>query len=617
MYKILVLDDSKTINNLIYSIFKKDFECYRAFNIKEAREILETHKVDYIMLDINLPDGNGYDLVEELQSKNIKIFVLTTEDDKQFIEMNYQKGIIEYIIKDKAFLHKAKHIPKTILRLEENRTKTILIIDDSMFIRMQLKKLFENRYYNVIAVEDTKEALVELNKQQIDLILLDIELKEENGIDFLSKNKAMIVDDKKIPVMIVSGFIDELITKLSIKAGAVDVLKKPYITEEIILKVDSWIDYNRLDNQVRELQESYKNISKQKESFQILLDAAMEMIFIHDKDLNIIDANKTAYKSLGFDEKDDLLYKNLLDFIDEKEHKKILAQIQKQDELEHEVEIKNSVDATIVTLCKTKSSIIDLENIYITTMLDITTLKQKETQLLHQSRLAQMGEMISMIAHQWRQPLNTISSYNDSIKLKTILDKIDNETIMDITKKISTQVHFLSSTIDDFRNFFKPDKEMSKTTLNKITNDVLEIIEFSLTNNHITCNIELNSHTQFMSFENELKQVVINLIKNAQDALIEKNIEEPYIEIKTYDDDKNMIFQIKDNGGGIEQHIIEKIFKPYFSTKSEKEGTGLGLYMSKTIVEKHCMGQLLVENTCDGVIFKIVLKMDKTNENLS
>ena len=105
------------------------------------------------MLDINLPDGNGYELIEELQNKNVKIFVLTTEDDKQFIEMNYQKGVIEYIIKDKAFLHKAKHIPQTIHRLEENKKKTILIIDDSMFIRIQLKKLFENRYYKVEAVE--------------------------------------------------------------------------------------------------------------------------------------------------------------------------------------------------------------------------------------------------------------------------------------------------------------------------------------------------------------------------------------------------------------------------------------------------------------------------------
>ncbi len=610
MHKILVLDDSKTINNLIYSIFKKDFECYRAFSIKEARETLKEHVIDYVMLDINLPDGNGYELIEELQSKNVKIFVLTTEDDKQFIEMNYQKGIIEYIIKDKAFLHKAKHIPRTINRLEENKTKTILIIDDSMFIRMQLKKLFENRYYNVIAVENTKEAIVKLNKQPIDLILLDIELKDENGIDFLSKNKAMIVDDKKIPVMIVSGFIDELITKLSIKAGAVDVLKKPYVTEEIILKVDSWIDYNRLDNQVRVLKENYINISKQKESFQILLDAAMEMIFIHDKDLNIIDANRTAYESLGFEEKDDLLYKNLLDFINEKEHTSILKHIEQRDEVEHEVEIKNDDDVTMVTLCKTKSTIIDLENIYITTMLDITTLKQKETQLLHQSRLAQMGEMISMIAHQWRQPLNTISSYNDSIKLKTILHKIDDEMIMDITKKISTQVHFLSSTIDDFRNFFKPDKNVAKITFDKITKDVLEIIEFSLQNNHIECNVDLNSTREFLSFENELKQVIVNLIKNAQDVLIERNVKSPYIDIKTYDDE-NVVFQIRDNGGGIQEHIIDKIFKPYFSTKSEKDGTGLGLYMSKTIIEKHCKGKLLVENKKDGVEFKIILMMDE------
>jgi PAS domain S-box-containing protein len=610
MYKVLILDDSKTINNLIYSIFKKNFECYKAFSIKEARDILLKEDIDYIMLDINLPDGNGYELIEELQNKNVKIFVLTTEDDKQFIEMNYQKGVIEYIIKDKAFLHKAKHIPQTIHRLEENKKKTILIIDDSMFIRIQLKKLFENRYYKVEAVENTTDALKILDTQNINLILLDIELKNENGIDFLNKNKATIVDKRKIPVMIISGYIDELVTKLSIKAGAVDVLKKPYVTEEIILKVDSWIDYTRVDNELQELKESYANISKQKESFKILLDAAMEMIFIHDKDLNILDVNKTAYETLGFEQKDDILYKNLSEFINEEEYQLFLENITNKNEIKCEIDIKNIKNDTLTTIYKTKSTVIDLENIYITTMLDITELKQKETQLLHQSRLAQMGEMISMIAHQWRQPLNTISSYNDTIKLKTILEKLDYETVMDLSKKISTQVQFLSSTIDDFRNFFKPDKDKKKTNLNKITKEVLDIIELSLKNNNIKCKTKLNSDTEFISFENELKQVIINLIKNAEDALIEKNIKNPFISIETYTKDKNIIFEIQDNAFGIDEKIKNKIFEPYFSTKTQKDGTGLGLYMSKIIIEKHCKGKLLVENTEHGAKFTIILKVD-------
>ena len=479
-----------------------------------------------------------------------------------------------------------------------------------MFIRMQLKKLFQNRYYNVEVVENTTDALKVLDEKYIDLILLDIELKNENGIDFLNKNKATIVDEKKIPVMIVSGYIDELVTKLSIKAGAVDVLKKPYITEEIILKVDSWIDYTRVGSELQELKENYINISKQKESFKILLDATMEMIFIHDKDLNILDVNKTAYETLGFCEKNELLYKNLSEFVDEKEHNIFLENIKNQNEIRCELDIKRDEDHIITTIYKTKSTVIDLENIYITTMLDITELKQKESQLLHQSRLAQMGEMISMIAHQWRQPLNTISSYNDTIKLKTILNKIDNETIMDISKKIATQVQFLSSTIDDFRNFFKPDKDRKKTTLNKVTQEVLEIIELSLQNHNIDCRVELNSNKEFMTFENELKQVIINLIKNAEDALMDKDVQNPFISIKTFDKENEMIFEIKDNGGGIDENIIENIFKPYFSTKIQKDGTGLGLYMSKIIIEKHSKGKLLVENTEHGAKFTIILKVD-------
>jgi PAS domain S-box-containing protein len=608
MYKILVLDDSKTMNNVIYSVFRDDFESYRAYCIKDAKKILNEVDIDYIMLDINLPDGNGYDLVEELQDRSIKIFVLTTEDDKQFIEMNYQKGIIEYVIKDKLFLHKLKSIPKTIQRLEKNREKNILVVDDSTFIRKQLKRLFENRYYNVIAVGDTKSALVELKKQSIDLIMLDIELHDENGIDFLSKNKAFIVEESQIPVMIVSGYIDEMVTKLAIKAGAVDVLKKPYVTEEIIFKVDSWIDYNSLNSEMTNLKEEYQSITKAKEGFEILLDATMEMIFIHDKELNIIDINKTAYESCGYDEKERLLSRNLKEFVSDSYRDIFLSHLDNEDK--YEIEIKNVDGEILVVLTKTKQILINMEYVYITTMLDITNLKQKESQLLHQSKLAQMGEMIGMIAHQWRQPLATVGSYSEAMRLKARIGRLDSEQIIDISKNISKQVHYLSATIDDFRNFFKQDKELHQTTLNSTISSVLDILDMSLKNNGIDCRLKLDSEVRFYTFENELKQVIINLIKNAEDVLLENMVNDPYIMIQSYDDGENVVLKIEDNGGGIEQNIIERIFEPYFSTKIERNGTGLGLYMSKTIIEKHCKGELSVKNKNNGAEFSIILKKD-------
>jgi PAS domain S-box-containing protein len=229
--------------------------------------------------------------------------------------------------------------------------------------------------------------------------------------------------------------------------------------------------------------------------------------------------------------------------------------------------------------------------------------RQKDQQMLQQSKLAQMGEMISMIAHQWRQPLSAINSAAIGINLKAQLNKLDKETAVEATDKIAQYTKHLSETIDDFRTFFKSNKEKQTTTYNELIDSVLNIIEVSVTNKGIEISKDLKSTQTFETYANEVKQVLLNLIKNAEDALIEKGVENPKIVLQSYEN----ILIVKDNAGGIAEEIIDKIFEPYFSTKSEKTGTGLGLYMSKTIIEEHCHGSLSVTNDEDGAVFKIIL----------
>ncbi len=227
----------------------------------------------------------------------------------------------------------------------------------------------------------------------------------------------------------------------------------------------------------------------------------------------------------------------------------------------------------------------------------------KDRQILQQSRLAQMGEMISMIAHQWRQPLSAISSAGSVINLKAQLGTLDKESALNVSKDIATYTQHLSATIDDFRNFFKQDKSKTPTSYTNIINSVLNIIKVSLANRNIEVILDLNCHDSFMTYSNELKQVIINIVKNAQDVLSEKSIENKYIKIKTFIVDTKHILEISDNGGGIDDNVIEKIFDPYFSTKLQKDGTGL--YMSKIIIEDHCKGKLTCHNREDGVCFRI------------
>ncbi len=233
--------------------------------------------------------------------------------------------------------------------------------------------------------------------------------------------------------------------------------------------------------------------------------------------------------------------------------------------------------------------------------------RKKDEQLLLQSRMAQMGEMISMIAHQWRQPLAAISATSASIELKAGMNRLDNETAKQKARDISNFSQHLSSTIDDFRNFFAPNKKKGESTYDEIIKSVLEIIETSIKTHNIELIQELNCHKSFYTYPNELRQVVLNLIKNAEDVLLDNKIKDPYIKIVTFKENDRLVLTISDNGGGIPENIIKKVFNPYFSTKTKKDGTGLGLYMSKTIIEEHCSGSLTVDNHANGAIFTIKL----------
>jgi len=239
--------------------------------------------------------------------------------------------------------------------------------------------------------------------------------------------------------------------------------------------------------------------------------------------------------------------------------------------------------------------------------------QEKSEQFFQQSRLAQMGEMISMIAHQWRQPLGAIATTSVNLRMKLLLEAFDFNSKDDIIKaeeyfikrleNIEEYVQNLTITIDDFRNFYKPNKTAVCIKLEDVILKSLNIIRASLINDNIEIVEIYDAKESLEVYDSELMQVILNLLKNAQDNFQEKGIKYPKITITTQD----RSLSICDNGGGIPKDILSNIFDPYFSTKDEKNGTGLGLYMSKIIIEEHHKGSLHVNNTNDGVCFKINL----------
>lgn len=243
---------------------------------------------------------------------------------------------------------------------------------------------------------------------------------------------------------------------------------------------------------------------------------------------------------------------------------------------------------------------------------DITSKKEVELQhniLIEQSKSAAIGEMISMIAHQWRQPLQSVSLLTQKLPIvKMIEGEVSDKILNEVVDDVAIQIKYMSNTIDDFRDFFKPAKEKVEASVAEVVNRVMTFVSYSLKSKDISLQIEKKDDVKIALYDKEIIQVLINLINNAADIL-ENIIIKRTIKISYTHNDSEVIIEVQDNAGGIKEDIMNRIFEPYFSTKSNKNGTGLGLYMSKMIVEQHSGGKLSAINANEGALFRIQLPL--------
>lgn len=237
-----------------------------------------------------------------------------------------------------------------------------------------------------------------------------------------------------------------------------------------------------------------------------------------------------------------------------------------------------------------------------------------EKMLLQQSKLAVMGEMMDAVAHQWRQPINNINMNVDMLQYDFEDDLITKHYIEEFSQKISTQILHMNSTLNEFRSFFRPDKKIEPFRIKKATQSVLLLLKDELIKNTIKVTVQIDTNFRIEAIENEFKHVLINLINNSKDAFSEHDIKDKLITICTKsENDKNLI-TISDNAGGIPLNVIDNVFEANITTKSEGKGTGIGLYMSKQIVEKYS-GTIDVKNIENpkGSLFTIVFPKTTIN----
>ena len=240
--------------------------------------------------------------------------------------------------------------------------------------------------------------------------------------------------------------------------------------------------------------------------------------------------------------------------------------------------------------------------------------KRKEALIIHQARLAAMGEMIGNIAHQWRQPLNNLSLVLSNIEDAYMYDELDKEYLNSTIDRSRKLISKMSETIDDFRYFLNPKNEKQKFSVYENIITVLDLVEDNLKFNNIKVTFDEITLSKGYGYPNQYSQAIFNIINNSIDALVNRDINNKYINISVYEDNDRIISKFSDNGGGISEEVGEKIFDMYFTTKGKSGGTGLGLYMTKSIIENNMKGRISWENNDCGVTIRVSIPKDMGSE---
>ena len=330
--------------------------------------------------------------------------------------------------------------------------------------------------------------------------------------------------------------------------------------------------------------------------FEAILDSALEGILIFDSDSKCIEVNNKALEILKIKDKSNIIGQNIFNFVSQQSVSIVKENIKMNNAEPSEITLIRDNGENFPALVRGRTTTLNGKSVRISSVLDMTDIKHKEELLLLQSKMASMGEMIGNIAHQWRQPLSVISTGATGMKMQKEYGLLTDDEFYKYCDAIDDNAQYLSKTIDDFKNFIKGDRTKNIFNLKNSINSFLHLIEGSIKSNDIKMILTLQEDIQLDGYENELTQCLINIFNNSKDILNEKNIQNKYLFISTSKTKDNVIIKIKDNGDGIPTDIINKIFEPYFTTKHQSQGTGLGLHMTYNLIVEGMSGSIEVDN---------------------
>jgi signal transduction histidine kinase len=417
----------------------------------------------------------------------------------------------------------------------------VLIVDDESLIRLNLRALLEDLGYSVSEAADGREALVVLKRESPDLVLTDLRMPEMDGLSLIMAIHEIRPDT---PVIVVSGAGSIRDAMEAVRRGAWDYITKPVDDQDTFeVVINRTLERSRLMRENRRYQEHLEELVRERTRE------------LHEQALML--------------------------------EQEIAERQQAQESLAEEQKQLQRLNATL-------EQRVDEE---------VEKNREKDRIMSHQARLAAMGEMISNIAHQWRQPLNNIGLYIQNLQCDYVENQLDEARLNEYVHSSMDTLRYMSQTINDFQHYFRPDREPGLFDIGSTIRDTVKLIESSLQAKGISVAQHETGTRSVSGFPNEFAQVILNIINNAKDALIERGVRNPLIDITTCCTEDLVTVSIRDNAGGIAPEVMDKIFDPYFTTKAKSQGTGLGLYMAKMIIDKNMGGRLSARTTSEGAEF--------------
>ena len=604
--------EKEFIRNTTINISTTD--SWAPFNFRDSQGNLQGIAFDFwnkVVEKANLKvqykiEQNFYKILDQIKSKKADVLIATsnTKDREEYTIysdtiLKSQIGIAT--LQEENYISDAKKLLGKKIAVGKNFSAHRL-----------LKEKFPNMQF--ILVKNVKEGLEQVSKglafAYVDIMpilaynikyfgLTNIKISGQTGIDY--ELKMLIRNDYPL----LQSIINKTLNKITLEEKQLIYdkwIETPFKERTdysllwkiviVFLLILSYVVYKnrQLISYQKNLEETQDELRKSLVNFKSLINLNIAGILITRKN-KIVYLNNEILNILGYSQFEELLNINIKNILLSEN----ITNTKTFLDDSYETEAIRCDGTKIPVLLKVNKIIFDNKESIIISIIDLTDVKNKEQLILQQSKMASLGEMIGNIAHQWRQPLSSISTSASGMKVLNEYGKLDDKHLNDGLDTITQTSKFLSQTIDDFRNYMKDDKQKSKFHLNSNIKKAISLMHGSIANHFINIKIEVEDLV-INNYENELNQVLLNILSNSIDAL--KNIDEDKrnIFIDSFKKGNNVILTITDTGGGIKEDILKKVFEPYFTTKHQAQGTGLGLYMTHKIITESIKGNIIIEN---------------------